>query len=58
MGSPEDEAGRGGDEPQHQVELTQGLWLQATEVTQAEWFDVLGGTPGSMIARTTTRSRR
>jgi formylglycine-generating enzyme required for sulfatase activity len=38
MGSPEDEAGRYGDEgPQHEVTISQGFWLGETPVTQAQW---------------------
>ena len=46
MGSPESEEGRLGDEgPQHEVELTRGFWLGATEVTQAQWQAVMGNNP-------------
>jgi len=42
MGSP----GRGGtmfgDEVQHRVRLTNGFWLQTTEVTQGQWQKVMG----------------
>jgi|GEM_PF-433058 len=37
MGSPAGELGRGDDETQHRVKLTQGYWLAKTEVTQAQW---------------------
>jgi formylglycine-generating enzyme required for sulfatase activity len=44
MGSPPDEAQRNGDEgPQHQVTLTQGLWLADTACTQGLWLAVMGG---------------
>ena len=41
MGSPETELGREGEEDQHQVQLTSDYYLQTTEVTQAQWEDVL-----------------
>jgi formylglycine-generating enzyme required for sulfatase activity len=34
MGSPESEAGRENESPQHQVTLTRGYWLADTQVTQ------------------------
>ncbi|SLM32036.1 hypothetical protein MTBBW1_540015 [Desulfamplus magnetovallimortis] len=37
MGSPEDEWGRGSDEPLHEVTLTQAYYIQTTEVTQGQW---------------------
>lgn len=46
MGSPQGEEGRDGDEgPQHQVTLSQGLYLGKTEVTQAQWEKVTGKNP-------------
>ncbi len=46
MGSPEDEKGaRGDDEVQHQVTLSRDFILQATEVTQRQWQEVMGNTP-------------
>lgn len=42
MGSPSGEAGRDSDERQHRVTLTRGFYLQATEVTQAQWQAVMG----------------
>jgi formylglycine-generating enzyme required for sulfatase activity len=45
MGSPNSEAGRDGDETLHSVTLTRSLWLQATEVTQAQWQAVMGPNP-------------
>jgi formylglycine-generating enzyme required for sulfatase activity len=47
MGSPESEAGRYGDEVQHQVTLTQGFWLADTTVTQSQWQAVMGNNPSS-----------
>lgn len=37
MGSPTSEENRGSDESQHRVEITQGFYLSATEVTQAQY---------------------
>jgi formylglycine-generating enzyme required for sulfatase activity len=42
MGSPDSEAGRHPDETQHQVTLTHGFWIGATELTVAQWRDVMG----------------
>jgi formylglycine-generating enzyme required for sulfatase activity len=47
MGSPRNEEGRSQDETQHQVTLTRGFYLQATEVTQGEWQRVMGNNPSS-----------
>ena len=49
MGSPAGEPGRssGNIELQHQVTITQAFWMQATEVTQGEWFDVVGNRPSN-----------
>jgi formylglycine-generating enzyme required for sulfatase activity len=47
MGSPDAEEGRSSDEPLHFVTLTQGFWLQATEVTQAQYQSVMGANPSS-----------
>ncbi len=41
MGSPSDEPGRWGDETQHQVTLTQGYYMQTTQVTQGQWEAVM-----------------
>jgi len=47
MGSPEDEPGHRSDEsPQHQVTLSEGLWLADTACTQALWQVVTGDNPG------------
>ena len=44
MGSPPGEVSRDSDEgPQHQVTLTQGLWLADTACTQGLWLAVMGG---------------
>ncbi|MEO6754724.1 MAG: SUMF1/EgtB/PvdO family nonheme iron enzyme [Chthoniobacteraceae bacterium] len=37
MGSPKDEGGRGTDELQHQVKITQGFWMGAFETTVDQW---------------------
>ena len=41
MGSPESEPGRHADETQHQVTLTHGFWIGATELTVAQWREVM-----------------
>ena len=45
MGSPPGEPMRRGDEILHQVKLTQGFYLQTTEVTQGQWHTVMGSNP-------------
>lgn len=45
MGSPLTEIGRIDDETQHQVTLTQGYYMQTTEVTQLQWRTVMGADP-------------
>lgn len=45
MGSPQDEAGRGANELQHEVTLTRRFWLADTACTQALWQAVMGGNP-------------
>jgi formylglycine-generating enzyme required for sulfatase activity len=45
MGSPGSEPGRGSDEIQHEVTLTQGYWLGENEVTQALYEEVMGVNP-------------
>ena len=47
MGSPDDEMGRGDDEVLHEVTLTRPFFLKATEVTQAEWFVLMGNQPST-----------
>ena len=42
MGSPESEPGHRADETQFQVTLTHGYWVGATEITVAQWRDVMG----------------
>jgi len=41
MGSPFDEPGRGKDENQKQITISQGFFMQITEVTQAQWMAVM-----------------
>ena len=47
MGSPKDEAGRWEDEIQHPVKLTKGYEMQATAVTQLQYFMVMGRNPST-----------
>ena len=50
MGSPTTEAGRGGDETQHQVTLTNGFYLGKYEVTQAQYESVMTGNSDGLNA--------
>jgi formylglycine-generating enzyme required for sulfatase activity len=45
MGSPLTELGRNSDETEHEVTLTQPFYMQTTEVTQAQWYEVMGNNP-------------
>lgn len=46
MGSPPDEADRSSDEgPRRPVRISRGFWLVTTEVTQEQWFAVMGSNP-------------
>ncbi len=45
MGSPAHESERGADEKQQQATLTQGFYLQTTEVTQEQWKAIMGNKP-------------
>ena len=45
MGSPSDELNREGDEKQHLVRLTKGIYMATTEVTQAQWRAIMGDSP-------------
>ena len=45
MGSPPSEKGRFDDEEQHEVTLTKGFFLGATEVTIEQWQKVMGYNP-------------
>ncbi len=47
MGSPPDEPGRQADEARHTVTLTHPMLVRITEVTQAEWLQVMGGNPSA-----------
>jgi formylglycine-generating enzyme required for sulfatase activity len=47
MGSPESETSRDNDETQHRVTLSQGFWMQETEVTQEQWESVMGNNPSN-----------
>ena len=47
MGSPEGEAGRDGDEVQHEVRISEGFWIGKYEVTQEEWEAVMGANPSA-----------
>jgi len=42
MGSPTNELCRQSDETQHEVTLTRGFYVSATEVTQAQWLATMG----------------
>jgi len=51
MGSPESEGYfRKDNETQHRVTLTQGFWMQETQVTQEMWESVMGNNPSSFKA--------
>jgi formylglycine-generating enzyme required for sulfatase activity/predicted DNA-binding WGR domain protein len=45
MGSPENEKGRNGDEVQHRVTLTKDFYLGMTQVTQAQYQQIMGENP-------------
>ncbi len=45
MGSPPDELGRYDREAQHEVTLSQGFYMQTTEVTQRQWEMVMKSKP-------------
>jgi formylglycine-generating enzyme required for sulfatase activity len=48
MGSPTTETGRGTDETEHNVSLTQGFYLGKYEVTQAQYAVVMSGNSNSL----------
>jgi formylglycine-generating enzyme required for sulfatase activity len=50
MGSPSSETGRGTDETQHQVTLTNGFYLGKYEVTQAQYQTVMNGNSAGLSA--------
>ncbi len=45
MGSPQAEAGRGPDERLHRVRLSHTIRVQATELTQGQWRQIMGSAP-------------
>src|SRR3989338_5424023 len=45
MGSPDSEFGREPDELSHEVTILKGFQYAATEVTQLQWFEVMGENP-------------
>jgi hypothetical protein len=45
MGSPSGELGRDSDETQHQVTLTKDFYIGVFEVTQEQWYRVMGDWP-------------
>jgi formylglycine-generating enzyme required for sulfatase activity len=45
MGSPDSERGRGSDEIQHQVTISQDYYLGKYEVTQQQWYAVMADHP-------------
>jgi formylglycine-generating enzyme required for sulfatase activity len=51
MGSPTSEAGRGADETQHQVTLTNGFYLGKYEITQAQYETLMTGNPNGPNAK-------
>jgi formylglycine-generating enzyme required for sulfatase activity len=51
MGSPSSETGRGGDETQHSVTLTNGFYLGKYELTQAQYETIMTGNPEGLNAK-------
>jgi len=47
MGSPSKERGRDNDEQQHRVTLSKAFFLSSTEVTQAQWQEVMDKKPSN-----------
>ncbi len=48
MGSPDDERGRESYEgPQHEVTITRPFYMGTYEVTQAQWYSMMGANPSS-----------
>jgi len=45
MGSPPDEPERDNDETQHKVIISKGFYMLTTEVTNAQWYIVMGDIP-------------
>jgi eukaryotic-like serine/threonine-protein kinase len=52
MGSPRNEDRREEDEVQHEVRISSGFHMGATEVTQAQWEKVMGTNPAAYQADT------
>ncbi len=50
MGSPEKEKFRSSDEIRHRVTLKKSFYLQTTEVTQAQWVEIMGYNPSEFKA--------
>jgi formylglycine-generating enzyme required for sulfatase activity len=44
MGSKRTEVGREDDETLHRVKITYSFWIGSTEITQRQWYDVMGTT--------------
>lgn len=57
MGSPTSEAGRDDDEELHTVTLTKEFEMQQIEVTQAQWFMVMGYNPSHFKSRNFCREQ-
>lgn len=51
MGSPEGEKGRSNDEKQVEVGISRDFKMSSTEVTQKQWFDLMGKTLEDLIDR-------
>ena len=47
MGSPKGEGGRKSDETQHEVQISRGFWIGKFEVTQGDWWRVMGENPSN-----------
>lgn len=45
MGSPDNERGRNSDETKHKVTLTKDFYFQTTEVTQAQYEEIMASNP-------------
>lgn len=45
MGSPPSEKYRSDDETSHKVTISKGFYVQATEVTQGQWKEIMGENP-------------
>jgi formylglycine-generating enzyme required for sulfatase activity len=57
MGSPPSEAGRGGDERQHDVEITKPLSVGVNLVTQAQYEQVMGSRPSQFSSKGGAKDR-